>query len=227
MNNTINQPRMTNSRPSFKGFSQKAQRYITEESIGKLVESGKIKLSDFEYIKNHKLEIDVLSSDPQRRIRAAGLHIKPPYARNVGEPQEANYYESPIDIKLTPTKDEFSKTTFANIDETLGSALRNAIKFFKRFDKIELEKANYYIENGEAIDSLLKARKEANDDYKALLKDIFRNEKSATRYAQNNDGFEPVAKLDKELARFHNDEYFENKQKKLFSVWNINNIIGN
>ena len=220
MNNTINQSRMNNSRPSFNGLSQKAQRYITEESLTKLVEARKIKLGDFEYLKNHKLEIDVLQGDSRVGPDGRGLHIRSPYSNQVVNYDEANYLNSPVDIKLTPIEYKFIKTEFENIGQTLGSALKKAVKFFKKFDKVELEKENYYKQNGKDIDALSKQRKQAYEDYKELFDRVMSNERSASRYYENNDPYAPVAKLDKKLSRFHNDEYFEKKQKKLFSRWN-------
>lgn len=219
MNNTINQARMTSSNPSFNGFSQKAQHYITEESIGKLIESGKIKLNDFEYLKNHKLEIDVLDADSRGIIDGRGLHIKSPYSsRSMNDP-EANYKNSPVDVKLTPIKENFMSSKFKDIGETLGDALKKAVKFFKRFDKIDNEKASYYEENGKVIDNLKMNRAIAYSMHQDHLRDVFKNDRAATRFYAKNDSYEPVAKLDKKLSHFYNDEYFENKQKKLFSYW--------
>ena len=219
MNSTINQTRMNNSRPSFNGFSQKAQQYVSEQNISKLIEKGKISLGDFAYLKAHKLEIDVIQGDSRGIIEGKGLHIRNPYSGSTAEASEANYNNSPIDIKLTPIKEKFISCEFKNIEETLGDALKKAVKFFKRFDKIDLEKANYYEENGKVIDNLKMNRAIAYSMHQDLLRDVFTNDRAATRYYSKNDSYEPVAKLDKKLSRFHNDEYFENKQKKLFSKW--------
>ena len=219
MNSTINQARMNNSRPSFNGFSQKAQQYVNEQNVSKLIEKGKITLGDFAYLKTHKLEIDVIQGDSRGMIEGKGLHIRNPYAGSTAEASEANYYDSPVDVKLTPIKEKFISCEFKNIEETLGDALKKAVKFFKRFDKIDLEKANYYEENGKVIDNLKMNRAIAYSMHQDLLRDVFTNDRAATRYYSKNDSYEPVAKLDKKLSRFHNDEYFENKQKKLFSKW--------
>jgi len=212
MNSTINQTRMNNSKPSFGSFSPAARQYINKNTAERLIKKG-ISLADFKYIENHSLEIGVAEFTSFAR-EGKGLFIMNPF--NTAYQKYGYTSKASHDIRLTPIKATYYlNTKFKDIEETLPKALKKAIKIIRKFDAIAKEKNEYFAKFGNEINKLKSSIGHNEAVYNNNL-DAFLSKVESSERDNSVELLKEIKKDSKQLKRYHDPEYFDKKQQKLF-----------